>query len=406
MSKKKLEQEKGALLEELQKVRAQLALATQQLEKPSSATSALDAPTVVKRSHIHVAQSQEPDIEALVRLARRNDESISALRCGQFEVIKHLFSNRDCMALMPTGGGKSLIWLLHNLLSTEQRKEKSLTIVVVPFTATIDSRVAKTQRWGTVLSSQDSMELVAEKLSTASFLYTTPEKITHNASFAKLLSSQAHRVTLVVYDEAHEWLNSWRAGICECVQILHNMFPSCCRFACTATCRIGDSATLINNLSLEKDTKVERCSIDRKNCYLHVKAMTNETSDVQSIFKEFLKKSEIEHLPQVLLFVTSQDQAQRMEKLFKDQCQKSAESALTADMIVSYHAATPREQKQAILADFVAGRIKLIVCTSAFGTGVDVPNIAVIIHYTLPPSITVYLQNIGRGGRSGMRYDC
>ena len=412
---KNLAQENDKLQKELQQLRAELAQAQQKLdtvsqEKPcsASATNSLDAPIVVMRHHIQVPLSQEPTSEALVRLARRKDDSISELRRGQLEVINVIFGNRDCLALMPTGGGKSLLWLLHNQLATEQIKKQSLTIVVAPFTATIDSHVAKTQRWGTVISSQESLQEMTQKINTASWLYTTPEKITHNVllPWCDLLKSQAHRVTLVVYDEAHEWLNSWRAGICECVQTLHTMFPTCCRLACTATCRVGDSAMLINKLCMETDTKVERISIDRQNCYLHVKAMTTETADIESIFNTFLKKSAITQLPQVLLFVTSQDQAHRIEDMFKALCAPGMDSSLTTDMIASYHAATPREQKQGVLSAFVDGRIKLVVCTSAFGTGVDVPNVAVIIHYTLPPSITVYLQNVGRGGRNGTRYDC
>jgi superfamily II DNA helicase RecQ len=59
------------------------------------------------RHHVQVPLSQEPTSEALVRLARRKDDSISELRRGQLEVINVIFGNRDCLALMPTGGGKS-----------------------------------------------------------------------------------------------------------------------------------------------------------------------------------------------------------------------------------------------------------------------------------------------------------
>ena len=77
-------------------------------------------------------------------------------------------------------------------------------------------------RWGVAASSQDSMEAFAEKISKASWLYTTPEKSVHNVStqWGALLRSEGHRVTLVVYDEAHEWREDWRDGICDCTHRL------------------------------------------------------------------------------------------------------------------------------------------------------------------------------------------
>jgi ATP-dependent DNA helicase RecQ len=247
------------------------------------------------------------------------------------------------------------------------------------------------------------MEAMGEQISSANWLYTTPEKIVHNEKFCNLLRSQAHRVTLVVYDEAHEWLETWRSGIQECVSILQDMFPTCARLACTATCRVSDAAVLKEKLIMEPTASVVRCSVDRKNCYLHVTAMTNETTDVKEMFGK-LRRPHIEQIPQALVFVTSQDQAERMEKLFKTEA--AGDACFTEEMIASYHAATPKERKSQILDAFIAGIIKLIICTSAFGTGVDIATIYFIFHYTLPPSITAYLQNIGRGGRNGMRYDC
>jgi hypothetical protein len=76
---------------------------------------------------------------------------------------------------------------------------------------------------------------MAEKISTANWLYTTPEKVVHNVGlkWCNLLRYEAHRVTLVLYDEAQEWIESWRTGIQQCVNILQDMFPTCCRLACT-----------------------------------------------------------------------------------------------------------------------------------------------------------------------------
>ena len=356
------------------------------------------------RSRLELSQSQLPDAAALVRIAAKKDASINVLRRGQYEVINSIQNNNDCAAFMPTGGGKSLAWLIHNFLSTERMKRPALTIVVVPFTATIDSHVSKTRKWGSVLSSQDTLETMAQQISTASWLYTTPEKIIHNAKFrwCELLQSQAHRVTLVVYDEAHEWLDTWRAGIQECVDILDGMFPTCCRLACTATCAVADSSILLKRLKMEPSAKVIRCSLDRDNCHLHVVAMTDEVSDMKDMLKKFQQAAQP---AQANVFVTSQDQAERFEAKFKELC-ADAESPVKVQEIASYHSETPKDRKQEILTQFISGALKFVICTSAFGTGIDPPNITLIFHYTLPPSTSAYLQNIGRGGRNGLRYDC
>ena len=336
-------QEREQLLKELKEAKAEAALCRKDLAEAqaklatSSNANGDRIHTAVNRSHVSRSQSQYPTSDALVRLAQKHDASIIALRRGQLEVIHTLYGNKDCAAFMPTGGGKSLVWLLHNILSTEQLKTNALTVVVVPFTATIDSHVAKTQQWGNVISSQDSLDVMAQKISTASWLYTTPEKIVHNDAlkWCSLLRSQAHRVSLVVYDEAHEWLESWRSGTQDCVKILQDMFPTCCRLACTATCRVSDAAVLIDQLSMEQGANVVRCSVDRKNCYLHVTAMTNETADVAEIFGK-LRRQQRQQIPQALVFVTSQDQAERMELLFKKQATGDASSSFTEEMIASY----------------------------------------------------------------------
>ena len=80
----------------------------------------------IKRSHIALPASQIPDCEELARIAHQKDASITALRSGQYEVIRSILENKDCAAFMPTGGGKSLIWLLHNCLSTEIIKKKGV----------------------------------------------------------------------------------------------------------------------------------------------------------------------------------------------------------------------------------------------------------------------------------------
>ena len=133
-------QQLEALKAEKETMRQQLAAAQQQLASASSGIGdASIRHTAVFRSHVSLTSSQKPDSDALVRLAQTHDASISELRRGQLDVIHTLLGNKDCAAFMPTGGGKSLIWLLHNLLSTERVsgiRQNSLTVVVVPFTAT------------------------------------------------------------------------------------------------------------------------------------------------------------------------------------------------------------------------------------------------------------------------------
>ena len=112
------------LLAQLEQAKAETVSVRKSLTEAQQKLSAVAPVSLfpINRSHIALTASQIPDCEELTRIAQQKDASIVSLRSGQLEVIQSILANKDCAALMPTGSGKSLTWLLHNCLSTERIK--------------------------------------------------------------------------------------------------------------------------------------------------------------------------------------------------------------------------------------------------------------------------------------------
>jgi RecQ family ATP-dependent DNA helicase len=352
------------------------------------------------------AEVAVPTIEEVASIALQFDRHITGLRPGQYECIADLLQQKDVVAIIPTGGGKSLIWLIPAIIiqrvQSGQFNPLPLVVVIVPFIATMESHLANFVNWGLAASSNESLEILRTKITNCRWIYCTPEKLVRNEMFRKLIVGHSYRIRYVVYDEAHEYLAAWREDLLKCPGLVSELLPNATIFACTATCSTEDMPRLLPQLQLCHQPAVHRLSVDRSNCFLRVVASKDEKSDIAFMFDR------IKVVPASLIFVTTKKQTEEIASGLRElaDAQLGDSSNISGDQIVHFHSELSADVKKKIISDFLAGRIRCVVATQAFGTGINLPSVRVIIHRSLCAKVSLYLQNIGRGGRDGNPYEC
>lgn len=340
-----------------------------------------------------------------------------ALRPGQGDVIRTLQRKKSCLAIMPTGGGKSLLWLLSTYIHNRQFRSgvghKPLTLVIVPYKALVMSHLRDSGSWLCCLSSENEVSHILTNIEGCNLIYSTPEKIVKKLAFQHMLVQNAHRIKLIAIDEAHLLLEHacFRTDLCACIALLQLQIPNAVRLAVSATSRIAYSEILLQAAKMPSDSNIVRCSLDRSNCYISIspqldtkdqKKLTKFERDHISIFQLVNKPSK----PKAIVFVGSKKEAENMAEHLQQLCMPNSTNYLNKSEIAYFHADLSPEMKQQVITGFDGQDIFVVVATSAFGTGMNFPSIRYIIHYSLPSSLTEYMQNIGRGGRDGQKYHC
>jgi ATP-dependent DNA helicase RecQ len=232
-----------------------------------------------KLIHLHVSafikKELRMDDSELLEFCQQKLQT-DALRPGQGEVIRTLQRKKSCLAIMPTGGGKSLLWLLSTYIHNRQFRSgeglKPLTLVLVPYKALIMSHLRDSQTWLCCLSSENEMPQILTNIEGCNLIYSTPEKIVKNLAFQQMLVQNANRIKLVAIDEAHLLLEHacFRPDLRACIELLQLKIPHAIRLAVSATSRIADSGILLEAAKMPGDSNIVRCSLDRSNCYISI----------------------------------------------------------------------------------------------------------------------------------------
>ncbi len=136
-----------------------------------------------------------------------------ALQPGQGEVIRTLQRKKSCLAIMPTGGGKSLLWLLSTYIHNRQFRSgeghKPLTLVIVLYKALVMSHLRDSHTWLCCLSSENEMSQILTNIEGCNLVYSTPEKIVKNLAFQHMLVQNANSMKLVAIDETLQLICCW-----------------------------------------------------------------------------------------------------------------------------------------------------------------------------------------------------
>ncbi|MDP9121464.1 MAG: ATP-dependent DNA helicase [Acidobacteriota bacterium] len=332
----------------------------------------------------------EIEISTLRRTLRRRF-GFSSLREGQEEVIRAVLAGRDVLAIMPTGAGKSLCYQLPGAALP------GVTVVVSPLISLMKDQVDKLEELGldaaqvnSTLSPREQSEVLAEiAQERRDFVFVTPERVTQ-PEFLETLRS--NRIDVFVIDEAHclsEWGHDFRPSylhLGEVVAALGN--PPVLALTATATDRVVDD---IRRQLGRPDMEVVDTGIFRENLRFEVIATPSMEAKREQLARL------VAETPGIGIVYTS---------TVRDCEAVAGWLAGLGHEVALYHGRLGARQRKANQDRFMAGDLKVIVATNAFGMGIDKPDIRFVLHFNMPGSLEAYYQEAGRAGRDGEPARC
>ncbi len=308
-------------------------------------------------------------------------------RPGQEEVVRAAVEGRDTLALMPTGSGKSLTYQLAAMLRPEP------TLVLSPLIALMKDQVDKLPAEIAATATFVNSSLDPEETKTrirdvaagrTRILYAAPERL-RNASFVETLRTIG--VGLVVIDEVHcvsMWGHDFRPDYLFIRRALETLGdPAILGMTATAT----PAAAREIAAALGRDLAVVRTSVVRPNLRYDV-AEVGGNEDRLRILVERLS--------------TVEDGSAIVYARSRDSCERVARTLRGHGLHMEhYHAGLEAAERSRVQEDFVTGRIRGVVATTAFGMGIDKPDVRLVCLFNYPDSLESYVQMVGRGGRDG-----
>ena len=307
----------------------------------------------------------------------------------QREVIENVLARRDTLAVMPTGGGKSLCYQIPSILL------EGLTVVVSPLISLMKDQVEQLRAFGVpcvfINSSlapqeyQENMEYV--RRGQVKLLYVAPETLLTTRILSLLDSVQVDCLTI---DEAHcisEWGHDFRPEYRQLVEV-RQRYPQavCLALTATATSRVRQD---IRNTLKFATTNEFIASFNRENLYVEVMPKRDAYAQTIEMLERYKDQSGI-------VYCFSRRQVDEL----------SAHLALKGYSVRPYHAGLEDSDRRKNQEAFIRDDAQIIVATIAFGMGINKPNVRFVIHFDLPKSIESYYQEIGRAGRDGLPAHC
>ena len=323
--------------------------------------------------------------------AQRVFEAETRFRPGQEAAVKSALNGRDTVVIMPTGSGKSLCFQLPGL------ELPGSTVVVSPLISLMkdqtDSLARRGHRVVAINSSLTASERRKAEQSIArgrnDFIYTTPEQLA-NRGFRDVLKQTA--IDLIVVDEAHcvsQWGHDFRADYLELGLVIDELgHPTVLALTATAS---DDVLNDIKRYLRMPDAGIVHTGFYRRNLSLAAAAFDDEAARRRRLL-EILDPKE----GSGIIYVSTVKAVHELIEFLKA-------NGITAEPYHGRLKATIRSETQ---DRFMEGSIPLLVATSAFGLGIDKPDIRFVIHANLPASIETYYQEFGRAGRDDQPSRC
>ncbi len=308
----------------------------------------------------------------------------NSFRLSQEAIVDDVILGNDVLALLPTGGGKSICFQVPGLA------RKGITIVISPLIALMQDQVnnlnSKGIRAKAITSGMSYREidilLDNARFGAIDFLYTSPERIQ-----SKLFQERFKlmEVALIVVDEAHcisEWGHDFRPSF-RSISKLRELQPKVPVIALTATATSKVKEDIISQLKL-KTPKIHESSFERNNLSYEVYKTENKASKIIDFIKLNQRKSGIVYC--------------QTRKSVKDFAKILLANNISCGI---YHGGLEREEREKMLDGWLNNEFYVMAATNAFGMGIDKPDVRFVLHYEFPPSLEAYFQEAGRAGRDG-----
>jgi ATP-dependent DNA helicase RecQ len=312
---------------------------------------------------------------------------VEQFRPGQADVVRSILAGRDMLAVMPTGSGKSLCYQLPGL------HLRGTTVVVSPLISLMKDQTDKLSALGidasqvnSALTTREASEsLDAIRTRRAEFVLTTPERLANDPEFVTALGRNP--IDFIVVDEAHcvsQWGHDFRPAYLDLHTAIERLgHPPVLALTATATPQVIDD--IVQALGL-RTPNVVNTGIFRPNLKLEVLRTASE-DDKRVRLVELLRDVD----GSGIVYAASLKQVEEIEH----------ELNAVGFPVARYTGRLGRRERHDNQERFMAGELKAIVATNAFGMGIDKPDIRFVIHYAIPGSLEAYYQEAGRAGRDG-----
>lgn len=328
--------------------------------------------------------------------ALREYFGFSQFKGDQEAIIETVMEGRDCMVIMPTGGGKSLCYQLPALMM------EGTAIIISPLIALMKNQVDAIRGYseGDVVahflnSSLGRKEIAQVKEDIArgatKLLYVAPETLTKDENLEFFSNAN---ISFVAIDEAHcisEWGHDFRPEYRNIRAMIDRIGHNIPAIALTATATPKVQSDIVKSLDMKNERRFIS-SFNRPNLYYEVRPKLNKEQTIKEIL-QILKKA---GSPSAIIYVQARKTTEELAEVLR----------LNGISAAPYHAGMDAKSRAQVQDAFLGEEVSVICATIAFGMGIDKPDVRVVIHYDIPKSIENYYQETGRGGRDGLEGSC